>query len=62
MKKLISNAEILDFVINAQSLEEVIQEEQNAFFEETDKQRKLFYQIRISEAREMKKQFLTILN
>lgn len=62
MQKFISNAEILDFVINAQSLEEVIQEEQNAFFEETDKQRKLFYQIRISEAREMKKQFLTILN
>ena len=62
MQKFISNAEILDFVINAQSLEEVIQEEQNAFFEETDKQRKLIYQIRIAEAREMKKQFLTILN
>jgi hypothetical protein len=62
MQNLISNAEILLELIRLQGLEEIIQEEQTKFFDETDPERKLIYQSRISEARKMKIKFLTILN
>ena len=62
MQNLISNAEILLELIRLQGLEEIIQEEQTKFFDETDPERKLIYQSRISEARKMKTKFLTILN
>ena len=62
MQKFISNAKLLNELIKLISLEEIIQEEQTKFFDETDPERKLIYQSRISEARKMKTKFLTILN
>jgi len=62
MQKFISNAKLLNELIKLISLEEIIQEEQTEFFDETDPKRKLIYQSRIAEARSMKIKFLTILN
>lgn len=49
-------------IIEAETLQIIIQEEKNALKNETHPDRKKYYKMRIQEAREINKRYLTILN
>lgn len=49
-------------IIEAETLQIIIQEEKNALKRETRPEVKKLYKIRIQEAREINKRYLTILN
>ena len=53
---------ILDTIIDAQTLQEIIQEEKQAYNTETHPEGKKKRKKRIQEATELNKQYLTILN
>jgi hypothetical protein len=53
---------ILDPIINAQTLKEIIQEEKQAYNFETNAERKKQRENRIKEATELNKKYLSILN
>lgn len=49
-------------IIEAETLQIIIKEEKNALKRETHPERKKIYKMRIQEAREINKRYLTILN
>ena len=49
-------------ILEAETLQIIIQEEKNALKRETHPERKKYYKMRIQEAREINKRYLTILN
>ena len=49
-------------IIEAETLQIMIEEEKNALKRETHPERKKMYKMRIQEAREINKRYLTILN
>lgn len=49
-------------IIEAETLQIMIKEEKNALKRETHPERKKYYKMRIQEAREINKRYLTILN
>lgn len=49
-------------IIEAETLQIMIKEEKNALKRETHPERKKMYKMRIQEAREINKRYLTILN
>lgn len=53
---------LLNEIIDAQLLNEIIQEEQKSFLAEMNPSRKNAYKTRIKDARELNKKYLSILN
>ena len=49
-------------IIEAETLKIIIKEEKNALKRETHPERKKYYKMRIQEAREINKRYLTLLN
>lgn len=49
-------------ILEAETLQIIMQEEKNALKRETHPERKKYYKMRIQEAREINKRYLTILN
>lgn len=53
---------LINEIIDAQLLNEIMREEQELFLKETNPTRKNAFRIRIKEARQLNKKYLTILN